>query len=75
MMNSPMCDTSNRPHRSRTALCSTVMPGGILDGHLVSGERDDLRAERDVLVVEGGTLERARGVGAGGAEVMDMGRI
>ena len=34
---------------------------GVLHGHLVAGERDDLRAERDVLVVEGGALERARG--------------
>ena len=32
MMNSPMCETSNSPQRSRTALCSTVMPGGYCTG-------------------------------------------
>src|SRR5512138_466917 len=31
-MNSPMCDTSNSPHLSRTALCSAVMPCGYCTG-------------------------------------------
>ena len=39
--------------------------GGILHGHLVAGERDDLGTERGVDVVEGGALER-RGSSGGG---------
>src|SRR3954471_24809495 len=33
---------------------------GILHRHLVAGEGNDLRAERDVLFVERGALERSR---------------
>ena len=57
-----MCETSNSPHRSRTALCSAMMPVRVLHGHLVAGEGDDLGAERVVDFVERRALE---GVGGG----------
>ena len=31
---SPMCETSNRPTASRTALCSLIVPGGIRHRHV-----------------------------------------
>ena len=59
-MNSPMCDDVEQA----AALAHGLVLGGdalwVLDGHLVAGEGNDLRAEGDVVVVEGRALERAR---------------
>ena len=53
---SPMCETSNRPAASRTALCSSRMPR-VLHRHRPAAEVDHLGAERDVASVKRGLLE------------------
>ena len=57
---SPMCETSKRPARSRTASCSSDRPR-VLDGHVPAAERNHLAAERPVPLPQRRALEDLAG--------------
>ena len=71
---SPMCETSKRPTRVRTASCSSRMPG-VLDRHLPAGELHHARASSDVRFEEGRSLGHGAPRGPGRAGGFYRGRI
>ncbi len=53
-----MCETSNTPQRSRTAMCSARMPRiAVGDGHLPAGELDELGPGGEMALEQGRSVE------------------